>query len=205
MPEYRLYYEEGGIYFFTVVTFHRLPIFNNPTSRKILHNAWLVTQKRRPFETIAVCLLPDHLHCLWKMPEGDADYSTRWKEIKRAFTKGYLKLIGSGEERNSSRQKQGEAAIWQRRFWEHFIDSEDDFENHLDYIHYNPVKHEYVSRPVDWPWSSFRRFVKLGGMHPIGRGEMKAGLMFFMVFFDGGFTPGTHPTHFLFYSHPIVK
>ena len=108
-------------------------------------------KKRHPFETIAVCLLPDHLHCIWKLPEGDADYSTRWKEIKRAFTKGYLKDIGQGEERSASRQKQGEAAIWQRRFWEHYIDSEDDLENHLDYIHYNPVKHEYVTKPVDWP------------------------------------------------------
>ena len=166
MPEYRRYYEEGGMYFFTVVTYHRLPILTNPTSRKILREAWLKTQARQPFETIAVCLLPDHLHCLWKLPDGDSDFSTRWKEIKHAFTKGYLQQIGPGEERNASRQKQGEAAIWQRRFWEHTIDGEDDFENHLDYIHYNPVKHQYVTRPGDWPWSSFKRFVMEGIYDP---------------------------------------
>jgi len=116
MSQYRRYYEEGGTYFFTVVTYRRLPFLTDPHSRKLLHMAWQETQKRRPFETIAVCLLPDHLHCLWKLPEGDADYSTRWKEIKRAFTKSYLLHIGPGEERNLSRQKQGEAAIWQRGF-----------------------------------------------------------------------------------------
>jgi putative transposase len=162
MSQYRRYYEEGGIYFFTVVTFHRLPILTKPGERKLLHDIWLKVKIRHPFETIAICLLPDHLHCIWKLPEGDSDFSSRWKEIKRGFTNGYLKQIGPGGERNTSRQKKGEAAIWQRRFWEHFIDSEEDLENHLDYIHYNPVKHGYVTRPVDWPWSSFRRFVREG-------------------------------------------
>ena len=162
MSQYRRYYEKGGLYFFTVVTFHRLPILTGENQRALLHDAWLSVMKQHPFETIAICLLPDHLHCIWKLPEGDSDYSTRWKEIKRRFTRGYLKQIGPGEERNASRQMQGEAAIWQRRFWEHFINDEDDLENHLDYIHYNPVKHEYVSRPMDWQWSSFGRFVKMG-------------------------------------------
>ncbi len=162
MPQYRRYYEEGGIYFFTVVTYHRRRILTLPTSRKILHDAWLKVQNRQPFETLAICLLPDHLHCLWKLPEGDPDYSTRWKAIKRDFSVHYLKQIGPGEERNNSRQNQGEAAIWQRRFWEHYIDSKVDLENHLDYIHYNPVKHGYVSKPGDWPWSSFGRYVKQG-------------------------------------------
>jgi putative transposase len=73
-----------------------------------------------------------------------------------------LNEIGLGEERNDSRVKRHEAAIWQRRFWEHTINDEEDFEMHLDYIHYNPVKHGYVDRPADWAWSSFQRYVKEG-------------------------------------------
>jgi putative transposase len=162
MPEYRRSKVEGGTYFFTVVTYHRLPILTNETSRKLLHLAWENTQLRFPFETIAICLLPDHLHCIWKLPDGDSNYSVRWKEIKGLFTKSYLKEIGPGEARNESRQKHGEAAIWQRRFWEHTISDEDDLEMHLDYIHYNPIKHHYVDKASDWQWSSFQRYVKEG-------------------------------------------
>jgi putative transposase len=114
MSKYRRFYVEGGIYFFTVVTFHRLPILIQPIARSILHCAWEKTRIRHPFETIAVCLLPDHIHCLWKLPEGDADFSTRWKEIKRNFSINYQKQIGPGEKINPSRCKQGEVAIWQR-------------------------------------------------------------------------------------------
>ena len=162
MPEYHRSRVEGGTYFFTVVTYQRLPILTIEPARKILRQAWEDTKLRFPFETIAVCLLPDHLHCIWQLPEGDADYSVRWKEIKRLFTKGYLKEIGPGEERNESRQKRHEAAIWQRRFWEHTICDDEDLEMHLDYIHYNPIKHGYVTRTADWLWSSFHRYVKAG-------------------------------------------
>lgn len=146
MPEYRRNRIEGGTYFFTVVTYQRRPILTNSSAREILHYAWLDTKQRFPFETLAICLLPDHLHCIWKMPEGDANYSTRWKEIKGLFTKRYLQEIGPGEERNASRIKRNEAAIWQRRFWEHTIEDEDDLETHVDYIHYNPIKHGFVER-----------------------------------------------------------
>ncbi|PKN96167.1 MAG: transposase [Chloroflexi bacterium HGW-Chloroflexi-5] len=162
MPEYRRFRVEGGIYFFTVVTYHRRPILIEPIARKLLRNAWEDTQRRFPFETIAICLLPDHFHCIWKLPERDSNYAIRWKEIKYRFTVGYLKEIGPGEERNKSRQKRQEAAIWQRRYWEHTIDSEEDFENHFDYIHYNPLKHGLVKKAVDWEWSSFHRYVKEG-------------------------------------------
>jgi putative transposase len=164
MPEYRRSRVEGGTYFFTVVSYDRLPIFTTYPARKILRSAWLDTCGRFPFETIAICLLPNHLHCIWKLPEGDSDYSIRWKEIKRLFTKSYLAEIGPGEERNKSRQKRHEAAIWQRRFWEHTIEDEQDLETHLDYIHYNPVNHGYVGKTADWPWSSFHRYVK-GGIY----------------------------------------
>jgi len=162
MPEYRRTRIEGGTYFFTVVTYNRLPIFENELARNILHAAWENTLLRFPFETMAVCLLPDHIHCIWRLPEGDADYSIRWKEIKGLFTKGYLREIGAGEERNTSRLLRGEAGIWQQRFWEHTIEDDDDFETHLDYIHYNPVKHGYVEKPANWQWSSFQRYVTAG-------------------------------------------
>lgn len=162
MPEYRRWRVEGGIYFFTVVTFHRLPILTTTSARDLLPLAWDNTRSRFPFTTLAVCLLPDHLHCIWKLPEGDSNYSIRWKEIKKLFTKHYLREIGPGEVLNDSRIKRKEAAVWQRRFWEHTIDSEDDLESHLDYIHYNPVKHGYVENATDWPWSSFHKFVGQG-------------------------------------------
>ena len=111
---------------------------------------------------MAVCLLPEHLHCIWSLPEGDADYSKGWKEIKRKFTRGYLLEVGPGGERNASRVRRGEAAVWQRRFWEHTMRDEGDLNRHLDYIHYNPVKHGLVKNVSDWPWSSFHRYVREG-------------------------------------------
>ncbi len=161
MPNYHRFYE-GETFFFTVVTFNRLPILTSDAAREILHSAWLEVSKRMPFQTLAVCLLPEHLHSVWTLPENDQNFSLRWKEIKRLFTKGYLEKIGPGECRNASRQKRGEAAIWQRRFWEHVIRDQKDLDHHIDYIHFNPVKHGLVERVVDWPWSSFHRFVKLG-------------------------------------------
>ncbi|MDX9850951.1 MAG: transposase [Anaerolineaceae bacterium] len=162
MPEYRRLRINGGTYFFTVLTYNRIPLFNNPQCRSILHVAWDDTRRRFPFKTTAICLLPDHIHCIWQLPEADANYSIRWKEIKRLFTKQFLKEIGPGSQRNESRQKRQEAAIWQRRFWEHSIKDDEDFERHLDYIHYNPVKHGYVEKAADWMWSSFQKFVKAG-------------------------------------------
>lgn len=162
MPEYLRSRVEGGTYFFTIVTYQRKPILTSDSSRHILHDAWIRTQERFPFETVAVCLLPDHLHCIWTLPQGDSDYSKRWKVIKEFFTRDYLDKIGPGLERSKSRINRREATIWQRRFWEHTIDNEIDLEIHLDYIHYNPIKHGYVDRVVDWPWSSFHRFVRQG-------------------------------------------
>jgi len=162
MPEYRRFSIPGGTYFFTVVTFSRLPIFASTKARNLLHSAWVNVRKKHPFQVDAICLLPEHIHCIWTLPEGDADYSMRWKEIKRIFTHEYLDQIGPVGIRNASRQKREEAAIWQRRFWEHTLRDEQDFNRHLDYIHYNPVKHGLVKKAQDWPWSSFHRYVGLG-------------------------------------------
>ena len=152
----------GGTYFFTLVTYLRRPFLTTSICRSILRAAWLDVSNRFPFETIAVCLLPDHIHCIWSLPEGDPDFSMRWREIKRLFTKEYQSSIRTSGERSDSRVERAEAAIWQRRFWEHLIRGEDDLHSHLDYIHYNPVKHGLVKSAADWPWSSFQRYVKLG-------------------------------------------
>ena len=170
MPEYRRSWTTGGTFFFTVVTYHRLTILTSDISRQLLREAWRDVQARFPFTIDAVCLLPDHIHCIWMLPEGDANYSVRWKEIKRLFTKGYLEQIGPGEARNASRLSRGEAAVWQRRFWEHTLRDQEDLAHHRDYIHFNPVKHGLVQSVSAWPWSSFHRYVRIG-YYPRGWGE----------------------------------
>jgi putative transposase len=111
----------------------------------------------------AIVILPDHLHCIWTLSEGDDDFSTRWRQIKAAFSRQLPKT----ERHSQSRLNKGERGIWQRRFWEHAIRGDADYQRHVDYIHYNPVKHGYVTRVVDWPYSSFHRFVRLG-VYPSG-------------------------------------
>lgn len=162
MPEYRRVHLKGGIYFITIVTYDRKPIFLNNIARQILHYAWEDVVKRFPFTTVAVCLLPDHIHALIQCPETDADYPMRIREIKRLFTAGYKQQIGLPEVDTNSRASKNEAAIWQRRYWEHTIRDENDLHRHLDYIHYNPVKHGLVKNVKDWEWSSFHRYVRMG-------------------------------------------
>jgi putative transposase len=171
MPEYRRSFIPGGTYFFTLVTFDRAPFLTQPEAREILHFAWETVKERFPFTTEAVCLLPDHLHCIWSLPEGDTNYSIRIKEIKRLFTFRYREYIGSQDLLNDSRIVRAEAPVWQRRFWEHTIRDERDYHQHLDYIHYNPVKHGLVQKVADWPWSSFQRFVRMGWYEPHWGGE----------------------------------
>jgi len=111
-----------------------------------------------PFSIDAWVVLPDHLHALWTLPEGDADFSTRWTLIKRGFSA----RIAKGESRSASRIVKGERGIWQRRFWEHTVRGEADFARHVDYVHFNPVEHGLVGKAWDWPFSSFRRAVARG-------------------------------------------
>lgn len=119
-------------------------------------------QSRYPFEVDAICLYRITSIASWRMPEGDDDFSKRWMSIKAIFSKRYLSLGGQEGLRNKSRKKRGEAAIWQRRYWEHLIHDEEDYTKHFDYTHFNPVKHGYVDNPCKWQWSSFHRYVKLG-------------------------------------------
>ena len=159
MSHYRRSHLSGGYYFFTVVTYDRRKLFLDALARDCLHSAWQATHARHPFETVALCLLPDHLHCIWKLPEGDARYSSRWNAIKGIFSKSFLRQEGNDGIRNESRRRTGEAALWQRRFWEHQIRDERDLQRHVDYIHYNPVKHGLVQDLREWPWSTYHRYV----------------------------------------------
>jgi len=160
VPNYRRAKFAGGYYFFTVVTHQRRKLFLNPQARRFLHIAIRTTQEKRPFEIIAFCLLPEHLHCVWKLPQGEADFSTRWAAIKANFSKAYLPQLGS--HCIQRRPNRGEVAVWQKRFWEHQIRDADDLQRHLHYIHYNPVKHGLVAHVREWPWSTYHKYVKQG-------------------------------------------
>ena len=162
MPEYRRIYHNGGIYFFTLVTYQRRPIFSVPISRNILLDSLERTQKFHPFTNLAYCLLPDHLHFLWQMPENDSAYSMRISLLKSYFTKKYKQIFPGESLRSESRTKRRESNVWQRRFWEHVIRDQEDFNQHMDYIHYNPVKHGLVTSPSEWESSSFLHFVNEG-------------------------------------------
>jgi putative transposase len=161
MPNYIRAKFEGGYYFFTVVTYCRKQLFTEETARNILRQAITVTQSRHPFEMIAICLLPEHLHCVWKLPEGDANFSIRWSSIKGIFSREYLRTNGQ-KHIPLSRADKGEVCLWQQRFWEHQIRDEKDLQRHIDYIHYNPVKHNLAESAENWPWSTYHQFLKEG-------------------------------------------
>ncbi|MEW6379898.1 MAG: transposase [bacterium] len=156
----------GGTRFFPVVTFNRRQFLTTELARRCLRSAWEHVQRYHPFRAEAVCLLPDHLHCLWTLPPGDMDFSRRWRIMKGVFSKQYLAAGGFEAKRNNSRERKGEVALWQRRFWEHLILDEEDFQRHFDYIHFNPVKHGHVDEPAKWPWSTFCKHVRLGHYDP---------------------------------------
>jgi len=162
MPNYRRLFQPGGMFFFTVITEGRRPLFARESARRYLHEAIRRVQARRPFDVTAIVLVPEHLHCIWKLPEGDSDYSTRWACIKLLFSKQWLAAGGREAAVSPSRRRQRERGVWQKRFWEHTIHDEEDMIHHVNYIHYNPVKHGLVRCPHAWPHSSFPRWVKEG-------------------------------------------
>lgn len=162
MSNYRRAKFCGGYYFFTIVTYERRKILTSELARKHLRHAFDKVRLKRYFKTIAICLLPEHLHCIWKLPEGDGDFSTRWSLIKRDFTMNYLRDGGDEFAQNKSRLKHRHRDVWQKRFWEHQIKDERDLQNHIDYIHYNPVKHGLVKDIGAWPWSTYHKYVESG-------------------------------------------
>jgi REP-associated tyrosine transposase len=162
LTHWRRYFLPGGTFFFTLVTEGRAPILTTSVGRSILRTVTRQCQQRWPFEILAIVLLPDHLHTAWRLPDGDSDYSKRWAWIKKEFTKAWLAAGGIEQPTSDSRRRNRRRGVLQRRFWEHAIRDEQDFERHVDYIHYNPVKHGYAPCALDWPWSSFRRHVRAG-------------------------------------------
>ncbi len=162
MPNYRRLFKPGGTFFFTVVTYKRQRLFDNHRARDFLHQCIQEVQKSHPFDMLATVLLPDHIHCIWKLPEEDPDFSVRWSIIKRKFSKIWLSSGGKEVMVSQSRKRHNEFGVWQRRFWEHAIRDEEDFTNHVNYIHFNPVKHGCVKCPHQWPYSSFFRWVDEG-------------------------------------------
>ena len=162
MPHYRRSYQPGGYYFFTVVTPERRGFLTSELARECLRNAWKKVRINYPFQLIAFCLLPDHIHCIWQLPEKDSDYSRRWAALKASFSKAYIEKGGIEGQQNRSRNSKGEKAIWQRRFWEHLIRDEEDLKKHIDYIHYNPLKHGLVDNIDDWRWSTYSRYCRDG-------------------------------------------
>ena len=131
-----------------------------PDNVALLREAFRKVMEQHPFQIDAAVILPDHLHCLWTLPPGDADFSTRWRLIKSYFSRHCGESCAGPV--SASRQRKQEKAVWQRRFWEHQIRDEVDFARHLEYIHYNPVKHGLVESPLDWEYSSFHRYVRQG-------------------------------------------
>ena len=162
MPNYRRAFQPGGTFFLTLVTERRAPIFADDAARTLLHDAINQCRKFHPFALDAIVLLHDHLHVLITLPDGDANFSRRITHIKTPFTQKFLASGGGEQARSASRVRQRSRGIWQRRFWEHTIGDKTDRIRHLDYIHYNPVKHGYVKCPHAWPHSSFHRFAEEG-------------------------------------------
>jgi putative transposase len=158
MTDYRRLYIPGATYFFTLVTEGRRPLFAADEAVDRLRLAFHYALERRPFRFVAVVILPDHLHAIWTLPDGDRDFSERWRLVKYRFS--LLSPAGAVPRRSLIAKR--EKGLWQRRFWEHCIRDDADFARHLDYLHFNPVKHGLVARTADWPHSSFVRFVELG-------------------------------------------
>lgn len=156
MVRYRRNFVPGGTYFFTVTLAHRksTALVDHVGA---LRTAFRVARHEHPFTIDAIVILPDHLHAIWTLPPDDADFSGRWRRIKAHFTH---RLVSAGV--RLERHRNGEYALWQRRFWEHTIRNERDFERHVDYVHFNPVKHRLVSRVREWPYSSFHAYVRRG-------------------------------------------
>lgn len=169
MTAYRRLRIPGATYFFTLALEDRTS--TALTSRiNTLRHAFFQTLAERPVHIDAIVILPDHLHAIWTLPEGDADYSTRWRLIKARFSA----TLPPGPRRASLRRK-GERGLWQRRFWEHTIRDGADYDAHMRYCWGNPVKHGLAPRACDWPYSSIHRDIRHGRVDPDWAGQIPEG------------------------------
>ncbi|MHB8987714.1 MAG: REP-associated tyrosine transposase [Desulfobulbia bacterium] len=169
--QYRRSRAKGAAFFFTVVTHGRRRFLCDEANITLIREAFQHVINRHPFIVDAFVLLPDHLHCIWTLPENDADFSMRWRQIKSYFSRKCRDKFKGGQA--DALLSTGKQAIWQHRFWEHQIRDETDFVSHVEYIHFNPVKHGLASSPKAWPHSTFHRFVQQG-IYPGDWGEDKA-------------------------------
>jgi len=156
MTNYRRPKQRGGTWFFTVNCANRRGNHLLVENIVVLRQMFRKVKKSHPFSIDAIVILPEHLHCIWTLPADDEDIAMRWTLIKAGFSR----LIPPGEMRSESRINRGERGIWQRRYWEHLIRDEQDLARHINYIHWNPVKHGWVERVGDWPYSSFHGYVR---------------------------------------------
>ncbi|EAZ90110.1 REP-associated tyrosine transposase [Crocosphaera chwakensis] len=162
MSNYRRLYFKGSTIFLTIVTYQRVPLFKNSDYITKLRIAVSQVKKEKPFDILGAVILPDHLHFIWSLPKHDSNYSQLISRMKVLFTRSIGRQLRSVNNIPESRRKHRESNVWQRRFWEHTIRNEQDLKTHLDYIHYNPVKHRLVSCPHHWEYSSFHQWVKRG-------------------------------------------
>lgn len=156
MPRYHRPWVPGGTWFFTVNLQDRSSdlLVNE---MQALRAAFAITRATRPFRLLAAVVMPDHLHCLWTLPPGDSDNAMRWRLIKADFSRRVR-----GRQPRESQRRHRERGLWQRRYWERLVVDERDLHAHIDYIHYNPVRHGLADRAIDWPHSSFHRYVRAG-------------------------------------------
>lgn len=164
LMRYRRIFVKGGTYFFTVVTYGREKLFLDASNIELFNKSVDYVCKRHPFTLVAQVILPDHIHAIWELPEDDADYPTRWYLIKSDFTRNYTREYG--RHHMKMRESKGERKVWQRRYWEHAIEDDEDLDNHIDYIHFNPVHHGLIWRPADWEYSTFQHYVQEGRYDP---------------------------------------
>ena len=173
MPQYRRARISGGSFFFTVVTERRQRLLTELQVRLALRQAIQAVRQERPFRIDGWVLLPDHLHAIWTLPSGDDDFATRWRLIKGGVTRRLGAGFHNPAVMTERRRTKGHGSLWQHRYWEHWLRDEDDMRLHLDYLHFNPVKHGLVRRVVDWQWSSFHRYVAAGA-YPLDWGGAPA-------------------------------
>jgi putative transposase len=160
MPDYRRNRVPGGTYFFTVTLLDRRADLL-VAHIEALRDAVRAVCSLRPFHIDCWVVLPEHMHCIWTLPDGDADFPGRWHAIKVRFSQS----LPATEPRSPVNARRRERGIWQHRYWEHTIRGEPDYAAHMDYTHFNPVKHGLAQSAADWPFSSFHRCV-LRGLYP---------------------------------------